>query len=100
VYLLHFDRPYFHAQHYLGSTNNLPLRLLLHLRGHSGVHLLRAVRAAGIQWTTARVWFNGGRALEAKFKRAKRNRDLCPICNPAVAEAIGYPTGPDPIIPF
>lgn len=82
AYLLHFERPYHHAQHYLGSSKNLPLRLVLHSRGQSRVGLLQAVRAAGIAWTVARVWYGNGRELEQKFKRAGHNRDLCPICHP------------------
>jgi hypothetical protein len=34
VYLLHFDRPYKHARHYLGWTANLQARLDSHRAGH------------------------------------------------------------------
>lgn len=55
VYLLHFDRPYRHARHYVGWTSNLDGRLAEHTAGH-GARLLAVVHAAGIGWHLARTW--------------------------------------------
>jgi hypothetical protein len=83
VYLLHFDRPLAHAQHYLGSTElTVEERVDRHLSG-DGSPLVRAVVAAGIGVKVARTW-KGGRRLEKKFKRAQHNRALCPICTPSL----------------
>ena len=55
VYLIHFARPYKHARHYLGYTEDLPKRLSLHKRG-LGARLMEVVRNAGIDWVVARTW--------------------------------------------
>ena len=78
VYLLHFEKPLSHAQHYLGSTKNLPYRLSQHRNGE-GSPLVKAVIEAGILVHLAGTW-EGGRDLERKFKRRKNGRKLCPIC--------------------
>jgi hypothetical protein len=49
VYLLHFDRPYQHAKHYLGSCQDLERRLTQHGKGR-GARLLEVVHAVGIGW--------------------------------------------------
>jgi len=80
VYLLHFDSPYFHARHYLGWTS-LPLetRLDHHRTGH-GARLLQVITEAGINFTLARTWEEGDRALERRLKNWHKSRQLCPIC--------------------
>jgi predicted GIY-YIG superfamily endonuclease len=78
VYLLHFSHPYHHAQHYLGSTNNLDARLAEHRTGQ-GARLTQVIRDAGIQFTLARTW-EGGRDLERRLKRWHKSPELCPIC--------------------
>lgn len=80
VYLLHFDTPYHHARHYLGSTDDLNARLDAHRQGH-GARLLAVVKAAGISWQLVRTW-EGGRDLERRLKRQHHGPRLCPICNP------------------
>jgi hypothetical protein len=51
VYLLHFDRPYRHARHYLGQwAQDLDARLADHDAGR-GARLTAVVKAAGIGWT-------------------------------------------------
>jgi len=79
VYLIHFDRPYKHARHYLGSAKDLDARVEHHRRG-TGAHLLRVVNQAGIGWRVVRTW-PGGRELEHRFKGLVASL-LCPICNP------------------
>ena len=78
VYLIHFDRPYKHAQHYLGSTSNLKRRLQEHREGHGG-RLMAVITQAGITWRLARTW-EGGHVLERRFKRWHGGKKLCPIC--------------------
>ena len=79
VYLLHFDRPYQHARHYIGFTRaGLRNRLAAHERGE-GARLLAVVHAAGIGWTLARTW-PGGRARERQIKRQGGASRCCPMC--------------------
>lgn len=79
VYLIHFNRPYRHARHYLGFTTNLDKRITDHLCG-MGARLLEVVTAAGIEWRLARIW-PGNRELERKLKRRKDAPRICPICS-------------------
>jgi len=81
VYLLHFDEPYRHAQHYLGwaPDRTLDARLAHHLNG-TGSRLCAVVLAAGITWRLARVWVDGDRTLESRLKRRGGRSRLCPIC--------------------
>ena len=83
VYLLHFETKLAHAQHYLGSTDDLENRLACHRKGN-GARLMAVVTALGITWRLARTW-PGDRALERRLKRRKEGRRLCPICNPRAA---------------
>ena len=78
VYLLHFDRPYKHAKHYLGYTDNLEARLRQHRQGR-GARLMQVIKEAGIGFTLVRVW-EGDRALEKRLKKQKNSPRLCPIC--------------------
>jgi predicted GIY-YIG superfamily endonuclease len=79
VYLIHFDRPYKQAKHYLGYTANLQSRLDLHASG-AGANLLRVLKHHGIGWQLVRVW-DGGRDVERRLKSIKNAPRLCPICN-------------------
>lgn len=84
VYLLHFDRPFKHARHYLGATS-LPLaeRLARHADDR-GAKLLRAAAAAGIGWVVARTWprlsHDAAFQLEIKLKRQGSRGRQCPLC--------------------
>jgi len=78
VYLLHFDRPYKHARHYLGWTVDLRTRMADHAAGR-GSRLLAVVTAAGIGWQLARTWV-GDRARERQLKRQGGASRLCPCC--------------------
>lgn len=78
VYLLHFDRRYVHAGHYIGWTTDLPARLAQHATGH-GARLLQVVHEAGITWTLARIW-PGGRTRERALKRQGGASRRCPLC--------------------
>jgi predicted GIY-YIG superfamily endonuclease len=64
VYLIHFARPYQHARHYVGSTDNLDARLADHAAGR-GARLMEVVTQAGIEWSCVRTW-EGGRTEERR----------------------------------
>lgn len=78
VYIIHFERPFWHAQHYIGYTSNLPHRLEQHRQG-TGAKLLKAITQRGISWEVVRTW-RGGPALERALKNRKKSRELCPVC--------------------
>ena len=79
IYLLHFERAYHHARHYLGWTEGtLETRLDRHMVGN-GARLVSVVTEAGIGIEIARLW-SGTRELERKFKNRKNSPKLCPIC--------------------
>ncbi len=78
VYLLHFDRPYKHARHYTGWTDDLAARLARHASG-DGARLLAVAYAAGIRWQLARTW-DGPRARERQLKRQGGASRHCPMC--------------------
>jgi hypothetical protein len=83
VYLLHFERSYRHARHYIGFTQNLEQRLEEH-RGGRGSPLIAAAIADGIDFELAAIW-EGDRYAERRLHRQKNARArLCPIC---IAEA-------------
>jgi len=79
VYLLHFDRSYRHARHYLGWAKGLDTRLAEHAAGH-GARLLQVVAAAGITWTLARTWPGVTRNRERQLKRMGGAARRCPLC--------------------
>jgi predicted GIY-YIG superfamily endonuclease len=80
VYLLHFERPFGHAMHYIGSCHRTRLqkRLTLHNRGR-GARLTAAAGEAGIRFVLARTW-DGGRQRERQIKTQGGASRYCPIC--------------------
>ena len=78
VYLLHFDRRYAHAGHYIGSTHNLERRVDEHRRGR-GARLMEVVSQAGIDFTVSRTW-EGDRKKERQLKNRGGARRICPLC--------------------
>jgi predicted GIY-YIG superfamily endonuclease len=81
VYLLHFDRPYHHARHYLGWTNcDLEQRLEHHVTGH-GARLMQVITEAGIGFQVARTWPGADRHFERRLKKWKGSGKFCPLCN-------------------
>jgi hypothetical protein len=85
VYLLHFDRPFSHACHYLGWAKPGSARIARHLMG-KGSALTRAAYAAGVRFTLVATW-EGTRADERKLKNRKNSRGLCPVCKPGYNKA-------------
>jgi len=85
VYLLHFDRPYRHARHYIGFVEGSLLeRLARHRRG-DGARIIEVINAAGITFTVARVWELGDRTYERKLKERGGAARICPLCRPGSA---------------
>lgn len=79
IYLIHFSRPFGHAQHYLGSTNlTIEERMSRHYSGR-GSRLMQHVIAAGIECTVVRTW-PGSRKQERLLKGKHNSRLLCPVC--------------------
>ena len=78
VYLLHFDRPYKHARHYIGWADDLDARLAVHGTRH-GARLLAVLRAEGIGWQLARTW-PGDRHRERQIKTQGGASRVCPLC--------------------
>lgn len=82
IYLVHFERPYRHAQHYLGWTRELRQRFYRHVSTapqRRGSALMRAVVGAGIAFKVVRVW-PGDRAEERRWHDGGHLRRRCPIC--------------------
>lgn len=84
VYLIHFDHPYRHAQHYLGWSHDFDARMLRHRQGR-GSNLIKVIQDAGIGWEVVRVWEPASPKVEAELKRYHNNRRLCPICSGKLA---------------
>lgn len=80
IYLLHFEKPYQHARHYLGWSAELNARLSEHHAGR-GSKLMAAVVQAGIPFVVARTW-TGDTFDERRLHRQNNSPRLCPICNP------------------
>ena len=81
MYLLHFERPYHHARHYVGVAldGDAQRRLEEHLSGH-GSPLVRAVVAAGIRVDLV-LTASGDRGLERRWhNRHGHGAALCPRC--------------------
>jgi predicted GIY-YIG superfamily endonuclease len=80
TYLIHLDKPFHHARHYVGFSDDVFRRLCEHKLGQ-GSKLLRAVNDAGIGWHVVKIWPDG-RGRERHIKRQKNGPRFCPICNP------------------
>ena len=84
VYLIHFDKAYHHAQHYIGYVDGdapeLMKRLTRHRNG-TGANLLNVLKKAGVTFQVVRVWPGADRTFERKLKNRKKARELCPICS-------------------
>jgi hypothetical protein len=79
IYLLHFERSYRHARHYLGYTDDLEARLPAHRAGRGSPLVAAAVRD-GIDFRLAATW-PGDRREERRLHRYRNSpRRLCPIC--------------------
>ena len=79
VYLLHFSRPFGHAQHYIGFSREVDGRLEEQLRGN-GAQLVRRVIEAGIEITLAKEWEGVPLTFEYQLKNRGGARKYCPVC--------------------
>lgn len=84
VYLIHFERPYHHARHYLGYTSlSLEERLARHREG-TGARLLQVIQEQGIGWEVVRTWEvetkQEARQLELRLKARHGHNKFCPVC--------------------
>lgn len=81
VYLLHFDRPFHNALHYVGWTNkdNPYDRLFDHQRGVGGKYTAKVVKA-GIKLRLACYWFNANEGFERLLKDRISTKSQCPHC--------------------
>lgn len=86
VYILHFDEPLAHAQHYIGCSDDLPNRVADHANG-LGARLTQVLQELGMHWTVAAIYTPKPhesltlRTLERFAKSHKQARDYCPICS-------------------
>jgi len=83
VYLIHFEQPLHHAQHYIGCVEGGRTELLRRLSRHRrgvGAKLMRAVTKAGIDWMCVETWPNLGRGFERWLKNQKNAKRYCPMC--------------------
>ena len=79
VYLIHFDRPYKHARHYLGWASNLEARLEHHRNGTGG-NLMAVLRRENIGWQVVRTWTPATRHRERQIKIQGGLSRVCPMC--------------------
>jgi predicted GIY-YIG superfamily endonuclease len=77
VYLIHFNKAYRHARHYIGFTTNLDKRITDHLCG-MGARLMEVITNAGIEWRVVRTC-RGDRRLERRLKNWHNAALLCPL---------------------
>lgn len=101
IYLLHFDRPFGHAKHYLGwaENQNWSERIEQHRSGQ-GSKLMSYVIGAGIGFVVAKLWDNKTRHDERRWK-ARGKGQICPICLKAKAANKVPATGtPDALPPI
>jgi predicted GIY-YIG superfamily endonuclease len=80
IYMLHFHRPYKHAMHYVGWTEDLLHRLDRHASG-TGARLVEVIWHAGIGFTLVRLC-EGTRHDERAIKNAGGAVRYCPACTP------------------
>jgi predicted GIY-YIG superfamily endonuclease len=78
IYMLHFHRPYKHAMHYVGWTEDLMHRLDRHASG-TGARLVEVIWQAGIGFTLIRTC-EGTRHTERAIKNAGGAVRYCPAC--------------------
>jgi hypothetical protein len=95
TYLLHFSRPYRHAQHYVGWTQDLTARLNAHVQGE-GARLVEVITAAGIGFRLARTWPDTTKDYEDLVKHVGGARRYCPACGVVPRKAVMTATPPPP----
>lgn len=87
VYLLHFDKPYKHAKHYIGfseTEDNLQQRLEDHRNGR-GARLMEVLKQNNIGFVLAKTYLKVNRTFERRLKNNGGASRICPICIEAKA---------------
>lgn len=83
VYLIHFDKPLCHAKHYIGFSEEYPLkkggRIDKHRKGQ-GAKILRALVDKGIGFRVVQIWHHQPRGFERKLKNQKNASRICSDC--------------------
>jgi predicted GIY-YIG superfamily endonuclease len=79
VYLLHFARPYKHAQHYIGWAENLDKRIAHHRAG-TGARLMQILKEQGIDFVVAKIWEDKDKNFERSLKNQNGAKRFCPCC--------------------
>lgn len=97
-YLLHFNEPVGHAEHYLGWALDMGRRIREHQKGTSGARIPTAASNRGIGFVVARVWIGATRGDEMRLHgksrrppspamrkqhehgRGRGTKKHCPIC--------------------
>lgn len=102
VYLLHFDQPLGHQQHYLGitRTDRLHRRMEEHQRGR-GARLTARLSAQGLGFTLTHIIPDASPEIEKRLKQASRFKRLCPLCSPQLdngAISGEFPHYPAPVV--
>ncbi len=90
VYLLHFNSPIHHVQHYMGSTTvgRLETRMAEHAAGRGAALTAEAVKR-GIGWQIACTWLTDDRTFEQRRKKIRKYSRQCVICqNPGQVHAL------------
>ena len=87
VYILHFNEPVGHAQHYVGfcEEGNLEKRLETHRKGH-GSRLVAELMRRGLDFELAKFYVGKSRKFERMLKRQRNTRRYCPVCTPNARE--------------
>lgn len=84
VYVLHFERPLSHAQHYVGCTHAPRERLCTHAKG-DGARIVRAALAEGIRFKLGALGVTtlvNMRRLERQVKDWHGSGEFCECCTP------------------
>lgn len=79
VYLLHFDRAFGHARHYIGFSTDPDERFQHHLLGR-GANLVKHALAAGVSIELAQLWENKTVRYEIELKNRGSAIRWCPVC--------------------
>ena len=87
VYILHFDKKFKHAQHYVGYSENVLGRIEKHKTGN-GARLMQVIHEHQIGFKVAVVFENRGRDFEHKIKGSHNTKRFCPICR--TQECLAY----------
>lgn len=78
-YLLCFNKPYRHARHYLGWSDDIEARVEQHLAG-KGARLVSVVMQSGVRVDLVRTWEGYSRIQERELKNKRNAAYLCPRC--------------------